>query len=107
MAITRRHLFRLTPAERPQTLVHIASLLVHATPAACKLIERMLRDYPGVEVHPTPQAGKLAVVLESADDRAIGEAAARLQEIAGVIGVSVVAHVVETEQELQGDYTGG
>jgi nitrate reductase NapD len=104
---TRRELFRLRPATDPDSLVHIASLLVHATPAGCKTLKSLLQGRAGIEVHETQQPGKLAVVLESADNRAIGDAACGIQEIAGVVGVSVVAHIVETERDLRQEHVDG
>jgi len=101
--ISRRDLFA-PPATDLDALVHIASLLVHGTPAACLSVKALLKDSPGAEVHETAQSGKLAVVLESADDRAIAQTASRLQDIAGVVSVSIVAHVVESERSLQEDY---
>jgi nitrate reductase NapD len=105
--LTRRELFVPKAATDLDAPVHIASLLVHATPAACQSIKELLRNSPGVEVHDTEHPGKIALVLESADDRAIGATAACVQDIAGVIGVSVVAHVVATERSLQEDYPSG
>jgi nitrate reductase NapD len=103
----RRDLFVLKPATDADARVHIASLLVHATPAACEAIKQLLRDTPGIELHDTQHTGKLALLLESANDRAIADTAARVQGIAGVIGVSVIAHFIETERNLQEDYTRG
>jgi nitrate reductase NapD len=103
----RRDLFVLKPATNAEARVHIASLLVHATPDACAAIKQLLQDAPGIELHETQNVGKLALLLESANDRAIADTAARVQEIAGVIGVSVIAHFVETERNLQEDYAGG
>lgn len=105
--LTRRDLLRLTPAKDLDNPVHIASLLVHATPAACKTLASYFHDDRGIEIHPTPQPGKVAVVLESADDRAIADIASRIQEIAGVVSVSVVAHVVESERELRQEHIDG
>lgn len=107
MHVTRRHLLRLTPAQDLDSLVHIASLLVQATPAACKAVAASFRDCAGIGIHETGQPGKVAVVLESADDRAIADIAGEIQEIAGVVSVSVVAHAVESERELRREYVGG
>ena len=106
-SVTRRELFALTPASAPDELIHIASLLVHATPAACEAIKQLLHSERQVEVHDTAHPGKLAIVLESANDRAIADTACRLQEIAGVVSVSVVAHMVEAESALREDRQGG
>lgn len=105
-SFSRRALFT-PPAHSPDTLIHIASLLVHATPAACESVKSLVKDLPGTEVHDTAHAGKIAIVLESADDRAIADTASRVQDLAGVVSVSVVAHVVESERELRQEYEGG
>jgi nitrate reductase NapD len=91
----------------PESLVHLASLLVHGTPQACAQVRELVRLTQGAEVHATSHAGKLVIVLESADDRAIADTAAQLQDIGGVVNVSIVAHLVESERALREDHVDG
>lgn len=104
-SLSRRALLSLTPATAP--LTHIASLLVHARPDALVAVRSLAREFPGAEVHETPHAAKLAIVLESADDRGIGAAVTKLQDLPGVIAVSIVAHIAESEASLHEEHIGG
>lgn len=86
-------------------IVHIASLLVQATPGGCAAVRGMIGSLPGAELHETrhsgKMAGKLVIVLESADSRAIANAATELQQLPGVLTVSIVAHMMESAAALE------
>lgn len=84
-----------------EPIVHIASLLVRATPAGCDNIRSLLGSLPGAELHDTGHSGKLVVVLESADSRAIADATTELQQLSGVLTVSIVAHLTESAALLE------
>ncbi|HEY0938658.1 MAG TPA: chaperone NapD [Steroidobacter sp.] len=99
--ISRRELFALGRSEAADPIVHIASLLVQATDAGCAAVRRAISSLPGAELHETGQPGKLAVVLESADSRAIANAATELQQLSGVLTVSIVAHLTESASALE------
>lgn len=81
-------------------LVHIASLLVQATEAGCAAVRSAVSAIPGAELHDVAQPGKLVIVLESADSGAIAAVASELQHLAGVLTVSVVAHLTERASAL-------
>jgi nitrate reductase NapAB chaperone NapD len=81
-------------------LIHIASLLVQTTPGADEAVRRCVSGMAAAEIHATEHPGKLAVVLESADSRAIADAASELQQLAGVLTVSIVAHLTERASQL-------
>jgi periplasmic nitrate reductase NapD len=97
--LSRRDLVSLTP--RADDIVHIASLLVQATPQGMLLAKQAATALPGAEIHDTAAAGKFVVVLESAQERAIADAADFLQQVTGVLTVSIVTHLMEPESELR------
>ena len=81
-------------------LVHIASLLVQATHLGCDAVRKLVSSLPGAELRETEHPNKLVIVLESADSRAIADAANELQQLAGVLTVSIVAHLTERTSVL-------
>ena len=93
--ISRRELFS------PDATVHIASLLVQATPQGMLLAKHAAAALEGAEIHDTAAPGKFVVVLESSQERAIANAADVLQQVAGVLTVSIVAHHMESAAALQ------
>ena len=100
--LSRREFFALgRGVEDADPLVHIASLLVQATEAGCEAVRSIIPSLPGAELHETDQPGKLAIVLESTASRAIADAATELQQLPGVLTVSIVAHLVESASALE------
>ena len=101
--LSRRDLVSLTPhaAPPPGDIVHIASLLVQATPRGMMLAKQAAAALEGAEIHETAAPGKFVVVLESARERAIADAADVLQQVTGVLTVSIVTHVMESESALR------
>jgi nitrate reductase NapD len=97
--ISRRKLVSLTP--QPEDIVHIASLLVQATPRGILLAKQAAAAIDGVEIHDTAAPGKFVVVLESSRERAIADAADLLHQVTGVLTVSVVAHHMESAAALR------
>jgi nitrate reductase NapD len=79
--------------------VHISSLIVQAMPASMPAVTASVLAMPGLEVHAV-EAGKMVVVLETADE---GEIVARLSEINlldGVMSVNLVYHQVDRVGEF-------
>lgn len=101
--LSRRELlsFGAAASDDPDPLIHIASLLVQATPAGVTAVRELIAAMPEAEIHETAHAGKLAVVLESADGRAIAHNASELQQLSGVLTVSIVAHLTERASALE------
>jgi nitrate reductase NapD len=101
--LSRRDFLKLGRAsdDADEPIVHIASLLVRATPTGCDNIRSLIGSLPGAELHETGQSGKLVVVLESADSRAIADATSELQQLSGVLTVSIVAHLMESASALE------
>lgn len=99
--LSRRDFFALgRAAEDADPLVHIASLLVQGTEAGCAAVRSMIASMPDAELHETGHAGKLAIVLESTASRAIADTATELQQLPGVLTVSIVAHLMESASAL-------
>ena len=99
---SRRDLFTFGQSgpPSPTRLVHIASALVQLVPDAREAVRQVVSTLPGAELHETGHDTKLAVVLESADERAIGRAVDELSQVRGVLSVSIVAHLSELEAAL-------
>jgi periplasmic nitrate reductase NapD len=79
--------------------VHISSLIVQAMPDTMAAVTASVSAMPGLEVHAV-EAGKMVVVLETADE---GEIVARLSEINlldGVMSVNLVYHQVDRVDEF-------
>jgi periplasmic nitrate reductase NapD len=79
--------------------VHISSLIVQAMPDTMPAVNASVSAMPGLEVHAV-EAGKMVVVLETADE---GEIVARLSEINlldGVMSVNLVYHQVDRVDEF-------
>jgi nitrate reductase NapAB chaperone NapD len=100
---SRRELVSLQPRapERSSEIVHIASLLVQTTHEGMLLAKHAAVALPGAEIHDTAAPGKFVVVLESPRERAIADAAEQLLQVAGVLTVSIVAHMMESAADLQ------
>ena len=96
--LSRRELVSLTP--HADDVVHIASLLVQATPQGVLVAKQAAAALPGAEVHDTAAPGKFVVVLESSQERAIADAADVLQQVTGVLTVSIVTHLMEPASTL-------
>lgn len=101
--LSRRDFLKLgrPPGDADEPLVHIASLVVQATAAGCQAVRSSIGSMPGAELHETGQAGKVVVVLESADSRAIADATTELQQLPGVLTVSIVAHLIESASAME------
>lgn len=101
--VSRRELLSLSSATSADSdpLVHIVSLLVHATPQGCAAVRNAVAEMPDAELHETGHANKLALVLESVDSHAIADATTGLQTLTGVLTVSIVAHLVERASALE------
>lgn len=82
-------------------IVHIASLLVQATPQGMVIAKHAAAALPGAKIYDTAASGKFVVVLESARERAIADAADTLSQVTGVLTVSVVAHLMESAADLE------
>lgn len=101
--LSRRELFAMgRSGQDADPVVHIASLVVQATDAGRAAVRSRIASMPGAELHETEHPGKLVVVLESTASRAVADAATEIQQLSGVLTVSIVAHMMESASELEG-----
>ena len=100
--LSRRDLFSPGPAGAAagEELVHIASLLLQIVPSALNTLREAIVALPGAELHPTSHPAKFAVVLEAGNERALADATEVLQNLRGVLTVSIVAHLSERARDL-------
>lgn len=70
--------------------VHIASLVVHVDPRSLSGVEQGLQAVVSAQVHGTHPDGKLVVTLEGPSASAIMDDVAQIQQIEGVLNVSLV-----------------
>lgn len=101
--LSRREFVALQPraATNSSDIVHIASLLVQATPGRMMVAKHAAAALPGAEIHDTAAPGKFVVVLESTRERAIADAAEQLLQVAGVLTVAIVTHMMESAADLR------
>lgn len=70
--------------------LHIASLVVHVMPQTLSHVAQALLLVDDAQVHGTHPDGKLVVTLEGPNAGAIMDKVAQIQQIAGVLNVSLV-----------------
>lgn len=72
--------------------MNISGVVIYTRPDNCQSMEQELSMIPGVEIHAVSPDGKLVVTVEESDVRKLAEKATKLQNIPGVISVSMVYH---------------
>ncbi len=97
--LSRRELFTAAPTQ-PGPVVHIASLLLHIVPDALDRLRRVVAELPLAELHATAHPAKFAVLLEAGNEQLLADATERLQNLRGVLTVSIVAHLSESARYL-------
>lgn len=70
--------------------LHIASLVIHATPRRLGSVARAVAALPGAEVHASSANGKLVVTLEAATADAMTQTVSSIQRIDGVLSAALV-----------------
>ncbi|WP_374379775.1 chaperone NapD [Dongia sp.] len=75
---------------------HISSLIVQVRPESLAVIEAGIAVLDGAEIHAAHEAGKLVVVLDTADEAEILSAIARIHDMPGVITASLIYHEIDT-----------
>ena len=100
--LSRRDLFTATPTDLPsgEEVVHIASLLLHIVPSCLADLRKVIAAMPAAELHATAHPAKYAVVLEAGNERVLADATEALQNLRGVLTVSIVAHLSERARDL-------
>jgi nitrate reductase NapD len=100
MRLTRRALLRGDTAGGG---VYVSSLVVHCRPELIATIIPAIEALPDASVPEHSEAGKLVVLLETANEGAVMERISALEALSGVISVALVYHQIddETETELE------
>ena len=83
-----------------QDEIHIASLVVHVLPQALSSVEQGLAGVENAQVHGTHPDGKLVVTLEGPNASTIMDRVAQIQQIEGVLNVSLVYQYAEPRHFL-------
>ena len=74
----------------PYDELHIASLVVHATPRRLTSVAQIVASIPDARVHATSANGKLVVTLEASTGEAMTKQVASIQRIDGVLSAALV-----------------
>ncbi len=74
----------------PNEELHIASLVVHATPRRLGRVADTVAALPGAMVHASSAGGKLVVTLEAASAAAMLALVADVRHIDGVLSAALV-----------------
>lgn len=88
------------PAPALSDELHIASLVVHVMPQALSHVAQALLQVDDAQVHGSHPDGKLVVTLEGPNAGAIMDKVAQIQQIAGVLNVSLVYQHAESRHFL-------
>jgi len=70
--------------------LHIASLVVHSTPARAERVAAAVALLPEARVHAQTAQGKLVVTLEAADAATVTQRVAEIGRIDGVLSAALV-----------------
>lgn len=72
--------------------LHIASLVVLARPQLLEAVKANLRLLDGLELHQESAAGKLVVVLETANEHQILQRIDQINNLPGVLNAALIYH---------------
>ena len=80
------------PTPKPKVLeeLHIASMVVHSTPARVQRVSEAIATIPGARVHGTSPAGKLVVTLEASTADEMTSKVTCIQRTDGVLAAALV-----------------
>lgn len=99
MGVSNNNVNGLTRREflnRPRTGgIQIASLLIQAWPEQIPQITAQITAIPGAETHGVGARGQVIVTLEMDSDNVLVEVMSNINDIEGVISVSLVYHQIE------------
>ena len=77
--------------------LHIASLVVHAKPAALDTVQPGVVALSGTEIHGVSDAGKMVVTLETDSEAEMLERIDAIGKLQGVLSVALVFHQVDDD----------
>jgi nitrate reductase NapD len=82
------------------TQVHVASLIVRTRPENAHEVAARVAQSPTTEIHAVVD-GRIIVVVESADERALADRMDVIRDDPDVLMVSLVYHAVDDETALE------
>jgi periplasmic nitrate reductase NapD len=80
--------------------LHIASLVVHASPARLEGASQCIAAMPGARIHASSPAGKLVVTLEAGSSDEILSQVNRIQQADGVLTAALVCQYSDTRAAM-------
>jgi len=87
--------------------VHIAGIVVHASPGQFASVERAVRAMPGARLHAMSPDGKLVVTLEAASAGDIADAMTAIRQLDAVLSASLVYQHNESAQAMMEEVSDG
>jgi nitrate reductase NapD len=85
--------------------VHIASLVVHTTPARLARVAESIAAVASARVHATAANGKLVVTLEAPTTADMSERVNQIQRIDGVLSATLVYQCADTLDAMNQEMT--
>ena len=83
-------------------VVHISSAIVSVLPEHREIVSQMLLRLPDVEIHHT-SLSKIVIVLEEAEDGALGSRLAEIASWNGVLSANMVFEQTENLTDLRSE----
>ena len=80
--------------------LHIASPVVHASPARLEGASRLIASMPGARVHASSPAGKLVVTLEAGSSEEILSQVNQIQQADGVLAAALVCQYADSRAAM-------
>lgn len=80
--------------------VHVASFIVRTRPEIAQQVAARVAQTPATEVHAVAD-GRIIVVVESADERALADRMDGIRDDPDVLMVSLVYHAVDDENAME------
>lgn len=88
------------PARSAEPELHIASLVVHATPRRAQQLPARIGELPGAQVHAVSPAGKLVVTLEADTADAMLAQIGHIQRTPGVLSATVIYQCIDSLEAM-------
>lgn len=80
--------------------LHIASLVVHATPHRLDTVAFAIGGMPGAQLHAASPEGKLVVTLEAASAEEMTQQVATIQHLEGVLSAALVYQCADSLEAM-------
>jgi len=82
-----------------QEVISVCGVVVHVHPDRREATESRMKKIPGLEIHGASKDGKLVVTVETDSYRKTGDAISHLQDVEGVLSVSMIYQHAEPLDE--------